>query len=325
MRVVRALPLIAAPALATMFVITAFVDNGMTVQAMLRPLLISLSVAVVIMAVFVAAIGTERGGFWAFIATTILTGMYVVGGASVLALAILQSRRSIQADGYRLAGFVATGVAVSLLVILTTRGAIDGAFDSDPIETPGLTVGSTQAGPSIHVLLLDGYPRKDALAELGFDNSPFLDALEDRGFDVYPDSLSNYDRTPFAILSILSAGHIADIDPLWAEPLPSSTAAQERRVARALLDPPLFAALEQVGYQTRALTGTVVHVPIGGADVVWNAGTANNFELVLLQRTPLAGVMEWFDFATGQQRTHIQETLREFGECPPCRRSHSPT
>ena len=37
-------------------------------------------------------------------------------------------------------------------------------------------------------------------------------------------------------------------------------------MTRALLDPPVFAALEDVGYTTRLLTADVVSVTLGGAE-----------------------------------------------------------
>ena len=61
-------------------------------------------------------------------------------------------------------------------------------------------LGSAEAGPNIHMLVLDGYPRADVLARVNYDNGEFLHDLRDRGFDVYEDSHSNYDLTPFSLL-----------------------------------------------------------------------------------------------------------------------------
>ena len=279
-------------------------------------MLIAVAVASGLLLIFVLLLGPVRGSFWAFVATSAITGMFVVGGASILALAIIGWRRARPQDAYRMASVVTTGVAASLLTVLVFQGATDGAFDATPLSPRRLDLAGAQPGRSISVLLLDGYPRADVLADMGLDNTDFLEGLRERGFDVYPKSRSNYDRTPFSILSILSGAHIADIDALWQEPQPAGEAGQQRRVARALLDPPMFEALERAGYLTRALTGTVVHTPIGGADEVWNAATATDFEIALLQRTPLAAPLELTGFAIGQERTHIVASLDEFADIP---------
>jgi hypothetical protein len=190
------------------------------------------------------------------------------------------------------------------------------AYTWTPLPGESISLPDSGDGPNIHLLMLDGYPRQDTLAAAGADNTPFLDAMRERGFDVYSNSVSNYDRTPFSILSILSDRHIQDIETLWRSPMPETTAEQERLTARMLLDAPMFEALEAAGYYTRALTGTVAHVPIGGADEGWSAGTANNFELDSLQRTPLAGVFEVVGFAVRQQAAHIEGALDEFADVP---------
>ena len=55
--------------------------------------------------------------------------------------------------------------------------------------------------PNIYILLLDGYPRADTLAErYDFDNRPFLEELRDRGFDVAERSRTNYMFTQLVLL-----------------------------------------------------------------------------------------------------------------------------
>ena len=215
--------------------------------------------------------------------------------------------------------FVGALTAVSSVLILgfpMVIGMTRGAFDWTPTPGDAIDLGATRVGPNIHVLLLDGYPRSDALDSIGYDNREFLAAMRDRGFDVSDDSLSNYDLTPFSILSMLSMQHVDAVGNLQPQPLPDTVAEQQRIVTRALLDPPIFSALEGAGYRTRLLTANVVLTSIGGAETVWNAGTANNFELDALQRTPLAGILEIWDFAAGQHRAHIQQALEEFAQAP---------
>ncbi len=207
--------------------------------------------------------------------------------------------------------------AVSLLLssALVARGVANGAFDWAAPES-SLELEFEQPGPSIHLLVLDAYPRQDTLALLGFDNAPFLQAMQDRGFDVYEDSHSNYDRTAFTLLTMLSMRHLTEIGDLWAD-VPDDVIEQTRVVSRALQDPPLFDALERGGYTTRVLQGPIVDVPLGGADLDDTVHTANNFELDLPQRSVISGVLEYFGFARGQQRAQVTETLAEFASLEP--------
>lgn len=314
-RIDRALIDLAPVVLAAAVVLASFVANAVPIEFLWRPLLIAIGVAVVVQAVAVRLGGWTRGSVWAFVALSILGGMPVLGGAIVFALALFWLIGSRGGREYLMAGRLAAMVAVVLVVAYLAIGARGHAFDWSPLDVPAIELGQATPGPSINVLLLDGYPRADVLAALDFDDAPFLAELERRGFDDYPDSHSNYDRTPFSVLTMLSMRHLADVPALWASQA-SGRVAQERLTARALLDLPLFRSLDAAGLRTRSLAGPVVHVPLGGASISDDAGTANNFELDLLQRSPLAGILEAFGFAAGQQRQQIVRTLAAFADPP---------
>jgi hypothetical protein len=308
-RVLIALP----PSLAAAnLVVSGFVANAVPIDLLWRPLLIALGVALIIQLAISAWLGPIRGSFWAFVIASAMFGMFLIAGAMLLAAALFGFVRSRPGHEYTMAGLVAVAVSGSMFMAFAVMGVQQSAFTWTAPAGEPISLQDGGGGPNIHLLLLDGYPRQDTLAAAGMDNTPFLDAMRERGFDVYSDSVSNYDRTPFSILSILSGRHVEDIESLWTSPIPATTPQQERLTARMLLDPPMFDALEAAGYRTRALTGTVVHVPIGGADQEWSAGTANNFELDTLQRTPFAGLLELAGFAVGQQTAHIERTLDEF-------------
>ena len=302
--------------LATFFVLLGFVANAIPLAVLWRPLAICILLALVIQACLVRWLGWGRGSLWSFVVVSALAGMFVVAGSVAFALISFGFVRSAPGRDYELAGALTSVGAGVLLVGLLVIGQTRDAFEWDPIATQRIELQSGSVGPSIHLLVVDGYPRQDVLRDIGFDNTPFLDGLRNRGFDVYEDSHSNYARTPFSMLSMLSLRHLSDIDPLWSSTPADSGDEQRRIVARALMDAPVFAALEQAGYSTRALTSTIVHVPIGGADVTVTPGGANNFELSMLQRTPLAGLLEALGFAAGQQRTNITQTLEAFGTAP---------
>jgi MFS family permease len=303
-----------APALlAVAFVLVGFVNNAVPLDQLWRPLLVAVAVAVVIQAILVLAIGWERGSFWAFVAVSALAGLFVLAGAAVLALTLFGFvTRERQ---YRLGGLLATGVAVALVAAQVAGGVSQGAFDWRPVRLAAPEVGSLSAGPNVHLLLLDGYPRQDVLDGLGFDNDAFLSAMAERGFEVYPESRSNYDRTPFSLLTLLTLRHLDDIQELEGAAA-GAIVEQERIAGRALLGVPLFDLVEAAGYHTRVVEGPVVHVPIGGANEVTSAGSATNFELDTLQRTPLAAPLEALGIAMGQARGQVTGALALFAEPP---------
>jgi hypothetical protein len=306
-----------APVLIAMaFVLFGFSANAVPIDILWRPLMAVTAAAAALTLGAVITAGWLRGAFWAAVIVSVLTGMIALAGALVFALALFGFLGTRPGREYVLATMLTAAVGTLLAGAALLSGVRQGAFDWTPLATERLSLDGASVGPSIHVLLLDGYPRRDVLATVGFDNGPFLEALSQRGFDVYEDSHSNYDRTPFSILTMLSARHLTDIEALWTNPRPDGLAQEERLVARALLDTPALDALEDAGYRTRVMSGPVVHAPIGHADVEVGAGTANNFELDLLQDSPLAGALELAGFAAGQQRAQVSEVLAEFADPP---------
>jgi hypothetical protein len=314
----RLLAIAAGPALmATAFVLVGFIANDVPVGWLWRPLAVAIVLTVLVQALAWVALGPIRGTVAAFIILSVLAGLFVVAGAAVLALTfvgVLRPRPGLEFELTAILGTLLSGIALFALAVIGLRV---GAFDWTPVPGDPIHLGTEQPGPSMYVLLLDGYPRADRLAAMGIDGSPFIASLAERGFDVADDSLSNYDLTPFSLLSLLSGEHIPEIEQVQPARLPPTTPEQQRLVTRALMDPPVFDAMERAGYRTRLLTGDIVLVTLGGADEVWNAGTATNFELDTLQRTPLAGLLEWFGFAASQHRSHIERTLEAFAEVGP--------
>jgi hypothetical protein len=302
--------------LAAAFVLLGFVSNAVPIDQLWRPLLIAIAVAVAIQAVAILGLGWVRGSFWAFVAVCVLTGLFLIAGAAVLALTVFGIVARGSEAQYRLGGLLTTGVAAAFLIFAVATGVSRGAFDWQPITLDPPEVGSLSVGPDIHLLLLDGYPRQDVLDGLGFDNRSFLSAMADRGFEVYPGSRSNYERTPFSLLTLLTLRHLDDINELEDVHAAGGKVDQERMAARGLLGVPLFDLAEEAGYRTRVVDGPVVHAPLGGADVVTSAGSATNFELDTLQRTPLALPFEALGFGMDQARAQITGALALFADPP---------
>lgn len=306
-----------APALlAVAFVLIGFIDNAVPLDQLWRPLGIAVGVALAVHAVSVLTLGWVRGSFWAFVVVSGLAGLFVLAGATVLALTLFGIVTRVSDRQYRLGGLLATGVGALLVVVLVFTGASRGAFDWRPIQLAAPDVGQISPGPSIHLLVLDAYPRADVLAEVGFDNGPFLSAMAERGFDDYPESRSNYDRTPFSLLTMLTLRHLDDVDELDHASAAGGMVEQQRIAGRALLGVPLFNVVEDAGYRTRAVEGPVVHAPLGGADEVTSAGSATNFELDTLQRTPLAAPLEALGVGMSQARSQVTAALALFADPP---------
>lgn len=315
-RVLPAVIALSPAVVAAAFVLVGFVSNAVPVDQLWRPVLVAVGVALVVQMIAALALGLTRGSFWAFVAVCALSGLFVLAGASVLALTLFGFVASGSERQYRLGGMLTLAVSATLLAVLVFQVASRGAFGWSPIPVAARDTGPLTSGPSIHLLMLDGYPRADLLVEIGFDNGPFLAAMAERSFDHYPGSQSNYDRTPFSLLSLLTLRHFDEIDELDPYLGQGGVVDQERIAGRALLDVSLFDVLEDAGYRTRVVEAPVVHVPLGGADIVTSAGAATNFELDTLQRTPLAGVLEVFGFAMGQGRAHVTGTLELFANPP---------
>jgi hypothetical protein len=315
-RAVRVVAATAPALMAAAFVLLGYVYNAVPIDQLWRPLLVAMAIAVAVQAIAIVALGWLRGSFWAFVAVCLLTGFFLVGGASVLALTLFGVVGRGNGRQYRLAGLLATAVSVSFLMFAIVPGIVRGAFDWEPIALSAPEVGTLTAGPNIHLLLLDGYPRQDVLESVGFDNEAFLSAMAERGFEVYPESRSNYERTPFSLLTLLTLRHLDDIHELDGTDAVGGKLDQERIAARALLGVPAFDLAEQAGYHTRVVKGSVVHAPIGGADEVTSAGSATNFELDTIQRTPLAVPLEVVGVAMSQARAQVTGALDVFARPP---------
>ena len=151
-------------------------------------------------------------------------------------------------------------VATLLVALVSTVRLLPLAADYLP------TVSGTadSSGPPIYLLLVDGYPRLDALAQIGIDNTDFVSELEARGFDHYPTATSSHQWT-HRTLQALVAG---DPDGIPDEP----GSREEGRTIRTSLQLPS-------GYV--AIDPPAGHVVMrGGANV--SAGGMNDFEIGLV-------------------------------------------
>lgn len=288
-------------------------------QDLWRPLLIGLLMAAAVTAVAGVLRSADR---WAVVVAGI--GWLVVLGAWPLALAVLlvaawrlvldwlrhqQGRAVVREPADRQVlrltnalGFAAVIVAAFSLV---NSGAI--RFGSTAPATESLPDGQW---PSMYLVLLDGYPATETLADtFGFDNSPFEDALMDRGFGVAEAPSSNYNRTLLTLVSMMYGQPIEDIDAL--APPRDGFSAQTRQLTAALNDAPIPRMLRDAGYETRWIASSYGEAVMTNSDQVVSGGAMTLFEEQLVRYSAvgrsLLGLVP--GVIAQQHRTSVQDSL----------------
>jgi hypothetical protein len=243
-----------------------FADDVFPASYLLRPMALALLLAAVIgLASLVArgyavAVAAGIALLVAVPAPAVALSMLAV----VLGMALL--RRLGRSPG---TGETATLVLAFIFCVL-------GAVRALPvIHVPAATgtVGS-EVDPSVVpmvLVLLDGYPRSDTLAELGIDNGAFVAALEERGFEHYPAAHSLNRSTHRTLQAMLTDDEVTDI-PVNVEQL--------RAIHRRLPVPDGFVAVDPpIGFVT---LGSGRHLTPGGP---------NDFEADLLGRSIIGTVV----------------------------------
>jgi len=289
------------------YVLLSFSATPTPLQGLWRPLIVAVAATIALQIVVLAVI---RRPHWAAIITSILV---MIMAAAWLVLAVLGviagwwvavnalRRRRAQAP-MRLAGGRASdtlrvfAVAFAIVAAVPVMGAAPG-LAPQPLE-PVSGVTAPPDAPDIVVLLLDGYPRADALEEqLSYDNTDFLRSLEDRAFDVAEDSRSNYTATWATIASTMHMRYVHEIDAVT--PFPSDAAEQYRQLLRAINQGPAIAELRGRGYEIVAIPSPFESSALVTADRYRDDGHLTSFELSLVQHSVIGKavldvVPQWF-------------------------------
>lgn len=164
--------------------------------------------------------------------------------------------------------------------------------------------------PNIYVILLDGYPRADALEyAFGLDNSPFTSALAQRGFNVATASHSDYLWTHVSVPSALNMDYVENV-PAMAD-VNDGRAPRQPTLRWTIADNPAFDDARAHGYTPIAVGSGFEEVAPRLADVYVDGGQLNEFEISLLNQTFLSDILEVVapDFASAQQRDRIRYNL----------------
>lgn len=199
-----------------------------------------------------------------------LTGLLNIAGALLVALIGLQG--------------IANGT------IATIPGDLLGRLDPpQPVQQSGATY------PDIYLIVLDGYPRADTVANrLGGDNSSFVAALEDRGFVVAADSTSGYMYTDLSFTSLFHGRHLVDIPEL--EPLLDG--ANQPALDRLVLnEAPMLRLFRTHGYSTISNAQAWDEPALRDVDVYVEGSGLNEFERHLFRGTLIGATWEVADEA----------------------------
>jgi hypothetical protein len=183
---------------------------------------------------------------------------------------------------------VVVALAVAIEVVQLGRvGDVLGAVRHQVVAAAAPSSSST-AAPDIWVILLDGYPRHDVLAEsFGVDDSEFLDGLEERGFDVSSTSHSNYLSTIPSLISFLNHRPLADVPAVAAQVgHPGSDFGPTAH--RAIEEAAILDEARGAGYETVALASGFEDTEVRSADRFLDGSQMNDFELAVVRPTMLA-------------------------------------
>jgi len=143
--------------------------------------------------------------------------------------------------------------------------------------------------PDIYFIILDSYPRHDALLKgLKIDNTPFLNALTSLGFVIPTCNMSNYDNTILSMPSILNMHYMEDYFPNFN---PNATAydhAWQKNIIRHSL---VRKNLSDLGYKTISFESEYDWVEIPDADIYYTIQTPGAFIQAVLNTTEFDQVL----------------------------------
>lgn len=145
--------------------------------------------------------------------------------------------------------------------------------------------------PDMVVILLDGYPRDDVLQRrIGVSNGAFLEGLRQRGFDVAADSESNYMHTALTLASMFQMQYVDEIPSL--QPLIGSTQRQLGALHDAAESGRAFSVLHGAGYEVSMAPPGWEHVAFrDAADKFLDSGELSDLEISLLHQSWLLYVI----------------------------------
>lgn len=296
-------------ALVAAYVLTLWIDSGVSFLATWRALAVSVlgvGVALVLLATvtrrphLAAAIVIVAVGLLVSRGVSGLAGMAALLVAVPTVLVIWSRIRGTPTSPARMTTTLNTLSLFILAVVLAggiPRGSYAALVTTDLGQGAGLLPTAAREvvrDPSILVILLDGYPREDALeAAFGTDNVPFVRELEDREFRVAARSSSNYPYTQATLISMFHMRPLSEIPAL--ESVEAGREVPYPRMRQVANDNPVFDELRQRGYLIVASSPGYEHVTLRQADVFLDNGSLNEPERHLIRGTTVQWLIDTVD------------------------------
>lgn len=181
--------------------------------------------------------------------------------------------------------------SVALLSVVLVSAAVQGRIwvppyreSRPPMEVPDRHL------PNIYLLMLDGYPRADTLADkFGIDNRPFVSELEQLGFDVAELSRSNYSMTWATLASMFQMRYLEDLDTGGGSEL--DLPGQYQALGNLINDSPAVSRLRMAGYEVISQASPYPNVALTNADRVLAYPGLTRFEVSALEGSILIGLL----------------------------------
>ena len=146
-----------------------------------------------------------------------------------------------------------------------------------------------EGGPNVYLILLDGYPRNDVLAEtFAFDNRAFTDALEERGFSISDQARSNYRKTWLTLASMFNGQYVDDL--IGDQAIPTDHATQTRWAQSLINQGRMLEVFRDRGYSIVTVPSAFTSAAILSADSTIDHGYVNELEANLIARSPWASL-----------------------------------
>ncbi len=299
-----------APALlAAAFVLAVYADTGTMLYELPRAVVGAIALAIAVQAIGIAGSRSLMAGSLLAVAVlAIVIDLRAIVGVLTLAAVWFLARRT--GWSHDLSAGIAVVVAVVFALSIGRVMASPGFDVNDLQRSPNGAGASFSADPDIYLIMLDGYPRSDTLAEFGYENDWFVDELTKRGFDVATDSSTNYPFTGLVLATMMNMEHLHEIDAL--EPIPQLDVEHLRALSVAINRNPVLRTLEERGYRTASTGLTEVRGTMRDVDEYLDAGEIRLWERQVMQRTSLWPLL-CDSVVMSQHRALIESTFRNIG------------
>lgn len=276
---------LAAAAAAAGYVLGAHADIVAPLELVLRPLTVAAAIGLVV------GLLTAWTGAWAVPLAVVAVASIAHPSSGIFLVMLIPAiwilgrlrRRPLDLGG------PVTIMALAFFAVGIVRAVPN-------LPPPG--VAAAREERSVYLVLLDGYPRIDSLAEHGIDNSAFIEALEARGFDHYPDAHTLHRWTDRTLTAMLTG----------PEDVPDAVSIGQERVDvhRALQVPAGFVAIAP----------PVVHIVMYGAKLPVESVTDFDAHLIGRSLAPLLARDQLRAWISDDLDRRIDESLAYMAKSP---------